>query len=546
MYKKNGRASYPFHLQQVDQAETTDIDYLYSVNDLRIYKKSVLSEDIPEVGTVITGTTYDYYLMDAMGKTVAIFHSKDNDQGLVESWEYYASGAERECRLVPTSAQVPGANTSNTNVKFQKDQASFYLYDHLGNTRVTYTPTITTTLNQTQVLNNTFTGTTDGWSATSNTTISSVNNQLEVLTSNTTASVSKVIPFSANTDYSVSIDVTVESVGVPADEPNVSLTIISGGNAVAQTTLVDGNNTLTFTSLSQPPTVAFVQINGTLTNYRVHLDNFIVSEVDATTEYSNIINSVVDYFPYGKVLREYVGGVQERYLTTQHERDVETDLDYRGARYYCSDVARFLAKDPLEDQFPAWSTYHYVLGNPILLTDPTGEGPGDLFKTTDEAANDWGETYAAKSIRKNREYASTIYIVEKNGETFYTYTRAKKGNAYGVNAKKNPKGTTLVADIHSHGAYDPELDNTDGHIAEAKKVDSNNEFSSTDRATNYEDKIDGYVTTPNGSLLFNDYIEGESISDYLERHDYPKVVNTDQPSDPEDPSRKNTISPFKK
>ncbi len=55
--------------------------------------------------------------MDATGKTVAIFHSKNNDQGLVENWEYYASGTERECRLVPTSAQAPGANTSNTNVK---------------------------------------------------------------------------------------------------------------------------------------------------------------------------------------------------------------------------------------------------------------------------------------------------------------------------------------------------------------------------------------------------------------------------------------------
>ncbi len=252
----------------------------------------------------------------------------------------------------------------------------------------------------------------------------------------------------------------------------------------------------------------------------------------------------VNYFPYGKVLREFQNGDQERYLTTQHERDKETDLDYRGARFYDNEVARFLSTDPLENQFPAWSTFHYVLGNPISFTDPTGEGPGDLFTTTDEAADDWGQTYAAKSISKNREYASTIYIVEKNGETFYTYTRAKKGSNWRANPSLNPKNA--VADVHSHGAYDPEFDNTDGHISRAKKVDSNNEFSLDDREDNYSNKLDGYVTTPSGGLLFNDYIEGEDVFDYKDRHDSPRVVNYNQAFDPNDETRKKIIDTIMK
>ncbi len=46
--------------------------------------------------------------------------------------------------------------------------------------------------------------------------------------------------------------------------------------------------------------------------------------------------------PYGKSLREFVSDLgQEKFLTTQHERDVETGLDYRGARFYEWENARY-------------------------------------------------------------------------------------------------------------------------------------------------------------------------------------------------------------
>ena len=84
-------------------------------------------------------------------------------------------------------------------------------------------------------------------------------------------------------------------------------------------------------------------------------------------------------FRNGKVLREYDNGTGDKYLTTQHERDQETGLDYRGARYYDSDVARFLSIDPWANKYPAWSTYNYVIGNPVKFVDPTGKGPTDWF-----------------------------------------------------------------------------------------------------------------------------------------------------------------------
>ena len=46
------------------------------------------------------------------------------------------------------------------------------------------------------------------------------------------------------------------------------------------------------------------------------------------------IRSAVNYYPYGKVLWEYTPDFQSnRFLTTYHERDAESGLDYRGARF---------------------------------------------------------------------------------------------------------------------------------------------------------------------------------------------------------------------
>ena len=218
-----GRASYPYHIDK----ESDDIDYLYSIGDQRIFKSV----------TEPSGTVESYYLMDGMGKTIAI----RTYDGSTENWEYYLSGSERECNLVPLTNQAPGANVGNTDVEdmtFEKGQVRFYAYDHLGNTRLVYSP--------------------DGYT----------------------------------TNYTVS-------------------------------------------------NIAFV----------------------------------ASYFPYGKVLREFVDGDEERYLTTQHERDRSTGLDYRGARYYDSDVARFLSLDPLSSDYPNLSSYAYVAGNPVFFFDPDGLYP---------------------------------------------------------------------------------------------------------------------------------------------------------------------------
>jgi RHS repeat-associated protein len=226
-----GRAAYTFRINKGPDL----IDYLYDTKDQRIYKKL----DAP-------GTTLDneeYYLQDAMGRAIAI--KQTNSAGT--NWEYYLFGTEREMLLKPKANQAPGANASNTAKRVNLTQATAYLYDHLGNTRVAYMP--------------------NTW----NTTL----------------------------------------------------------------------NKVTFN-----------------------------------------IEHVADYSPYGKIIRENVIIDKAKYLTTQHERDAETGLDYRGARYYDSDIARFLSLDPLACKYPSWSAYNYVLSNPMNLIDPTGKEAEDWFLNT--------------------------------------------------------------------------------------------------------------------------------------------------------------------
>lgn len=223
-----GRAAYAFNIAQVtEDSMQINSDYLYSVNDLRIFKHVIEKDSLDQ----ILENKKEYYLMDATGKTIAIRTDKNSSV----SWEYFISGAERECKL---SAEI---NTSTAD--FSRDAVSFYVYDHLGNTRMSYTTS-----------------------------------------------------------------------------------------------------------------------------------NFDIDTFDHVLYYiaENKINFVADYFPYGKMLRHF-NGTEERYLTTQHERDQETGLDYRGARYYDADVARFLSLDAHATNYPSLSDYSYVAGNPVVFIDPDGK-----------------------------------------------------------------------------------------------------------------------------------------------------------------------------
>jgi RHS repeat-associated protein len=62
---------------------------------------------------------------------------------------------------------------------------------------------------------------------------------------------------------------------------------------------------------------------------------------------------------------------------TEKERDVESLYDYFGARYYDARIGRWLAVDPLEKRYPALSSYHFVLNNPLNFIDAHGDSSSE-------------------------------------------------------------------------------------------------------------------------------------------------------------------------
>ena len=142
-----------------------------------------------------------------------------------------------------------------------------------------------------------------------------------------------------------------------------------------------------------------------------------------------------DYFPYGKVLREFVDGDGgDRYLTTMHERDKETGLDYRGARYYDSDVARFLSLDPLAEKYPSLSPYNYVGGMPVIAIDPDGEKIIFVNKRAIEEGNKW-----LKDLGLENEFH-----INRRGVLKKTWTPFRKNNELTKALKKEVRGRDIV------------------------------------------------------------------------------------------------------
>jgi RHS repeat-associated protein len=73
------------------------------------------------------------------------------------------------------------------------------------------------------------------------------------------------------------------------------------------------------------------------------------------------------------------------YRSTGKERDVESNNDYFGARYYSSAMGRWMSPDWNESPMPvpfanfsnpqSLNLYGYLSNNPLHGTDPTGHGP---------------------------------------------------------------------------------------------------------------------------------------------------------------------------
>jgi RHS repeat-associated protein len=114
-----------------------------------------------------------------------------------------------------------------------------------------------------------------------------------------------------------------------------------------------------------------------------HLD--AIGNVREVTNQAGQVVERHDYLPFGEecttgpcATNPGVGAGQPKKFTGK-ERDNETGLDYFGARYYGSRIARFTTVDPvytwqeniLDPQ--RWNRYAYGRNNPLRFVDPDGK-----------------------------------------------------------------------------------------------------------------------------------------------------------------------------
>ncbi|MBK8553902.1 MAG: hypothetical protein IPL53_23800 [Ignavibacteria bacterium] len=86
--------------------------------------------------------------------------------------------------------------------------------------------------------------------------------------------------------------------------------------------------------------------------------------VRAVVNVENTVVSSQDYDQWGYILegREF-DDKNTKFRFTSKERDVESDYDYFGARYYDARISNWGSIDPLLEKHYDFSPYNYVLRN---------------------------------------------------------------------------------------------------------------------------------------------------------------------------------------
>ena len=187
-----------------------------------------------------------------------------------------------------------------------------------------------------------------------------------------------------------------------------------------------------------------------------HLDHLGTPRLITGNGGARIIEKTYD--PFGRKVSPASDDFEQLEFTG-HERDTPA-LDYMHARYYQTDLGRFLSVDPVLDMAASlpeprrWNRYTYVANNPVNATDPTGAvlisltGQDTLFDIAEDAASrvsfradgtiDTSKLTAEDLV--NNEGALLLREMEQS-DSVYTYeegtTQATAGGTITIDGVRN-------------------------------------------------------------------------------------------------------------
>ncbi|MBS4034930.1 MAG: hypothetical protein KGZ85_10730 [Ignavibacterium sp.] len=145
------------------------------------------------------------------------------------------------------------------------------------------------------------------------------------------------------------------------------------------------------------------------------------------------------------------------------------------ARFYDSELGRWLQVDPLADKYPGWSPYNYTLNNPLRFIDPDGKEVDNILN---EMLGDDGKFFAEKpkpqkaqksqKVKSTRKSPTPTFIISINGSvaalfgyngSFGVAINPGQGKMYGFVRHGMSAGAALSGSV-SIGVADQDIEET--------------------------------------------------------------------------------------
>ncbi|MEM9024149.1 MAG: hypothetical protein AAGB22_10430, partial [Bacteroidota bacterium] len=323
-----GRANLPFGLQlNVPDPATGEgsvgadtVVYLYDAADARVYKAQTRIRGKNGIPTEAAPTSHEYYLRDAAGNELGILNLNTGH------WTWYAFGRERFARFRPDADQQPAFYSADLGVESLADSAG-KPSDPLKNALLAAVNTTTGLLPQ-EVVEVHWNGA--DWGLLTPQQIA------DTLAANPEAQLTEVQRFQPlGSSYAFRLGRYVLGMDAVLATNKATRQLPNGSQPPA---VWYSHNTLEVDSiiyyLYDHLGNTRVTYGATVERCGTYLDTtwatpeqLVVLSIDTVdgTQGLLAVENVVDYYPYGKVLKEYQSAAgQEKYLTTKHERDQET------------------------------------------------------------------------------------------------------------------------------------------------------------------------------------------------------------------------------